>query len=88
MNKIYVSKRFQKTLKKLSTSSDQQLKKKLELFHQDPEHPSLRVHTLSGKMKGYYAFSINYSLRVVFQKTNTKTFLLISVGSHNAVYRE
>lgn len=41
--------------------------KKLKLFVKDPFHPQLRTHKLSGKLKGLWAFSIDYKYRVIFR---------------------
>jgi len=38
----------------------------LILFQKNPHSPRLRIHKLSGKLKGYWFFSIGYDLRVVF----------------------
>lgn len=80
--------RFFRMLKKLPKEIVQQLSEKTELFKKNPNDPSLRVHLLSGKMKGLYAFSVNYSIRVIFQKPKSNTILFISIGPHSAVYRE
>lgn len=43
---------------------------KLELFINDPFHPQLRTHKLSGNLKDLWSFSIEYDLRVVFHFTD------------------
>jgi mRNA-degrading endonuclease YafQ of YafQ-DinJ toxin-antitoxin module len=42
---------------------------RLELFTNNPFDVTLKTHKLSGKLKGLYAFSIEYDIRVVFYFT-------------------
>ena len=40
---------------------------KLSQFTENPFQPSLKTHSLSGKLKEYWAFSISYEYRLVFK---------------------
>ena len=65
-----------------------QFAKKIILFAEDPFHPSLKTHTLSGVLKGLWSFRISYEQRLVFDFTDesrTKV-ILIDIGSHEEVY--
>ena len=42
---------------------------------------SLKVHPLHGRLKNYYAFSLTYGLRVVFQKKDNE-ILLVNIKLH------
>ena len=44
-----------------------QYKKTLQLLELDPYHPSLRLHSLEGRLKGLSSVSINMSYRVVLE---------------------
>ncbi len=59
---------------------------KLTLFSRDPFHPSLRTHSLSGNLAGYWSISINYEQRLVFQFLSDTKVLLIDLGTHEEVY--
>ena len=59
---------------------------KILLFEKEPHHPSLDTHKLSGKLKGYWAFTIAYDCRVVFDLIEPDKALLIDVGKHDEVY--
>ncbi len=81
--------KFKKSLKKRLGKSDDltdKFKSKIKLFEEDPFNPILRTHKLSGILKEYWAFSINYNLRVIFKFIDSKTALLIDVGTHDEVY--
>lgn len=43
-----------------------QFAKKISVFPDDPFHPLLRTHALSGVMKGLGSFRITYEHRLVF----------------------
>ena len=58
----------------------------LETFADNPHHPSLRTHKLSGRLKGLWAFVVAYDCRVVFQFLDDKDALLIDIGKHDEVY--
>ncbi|KHE91841.1 MAG: hypothetical protein K8F52_07115 [Candidatus Scalindua rubra] len=58
----------------------------LTQFTENPFHPSLKTHNLSGKLKGYLAFSITYEYRLVFKFISENKALLIDIGTHDEVY--
>lgn len=49
---------------------------KLEQFTVDPFDPSLRTHKLSGKLKEFWSFSVDYDERVLFYFRKTKSLCL------------
>lgn len=49
---------------------------KLEQFTVDPFAPSLRTHKLSGKLKEFWSFSVDYDERVLFYFRKTKSLCL------------
>lgn len=59
---------------------------KILLFNNNINHPSLRLHKLSGTLKGHWAFSIEYDLRIIFRYTDDGNILFIDIGNHNQVY--
>ncbi|MBU1032820.1 MAG: type II toxin-antitoxin system mRNA interferase toxin, RelE/StbE family [Patescibacteria group bacterium] len=77
---------FKRDYKKLSDTLKEQLKLKGSLFEQNPFHPVLRTHKLSGRLRGNWSFSIDFKHRVIFQFINTQEILLLRAGDHS-VYR-
>ena len=65
----------------------QVFKDKLILFEKEPFHPSLKIHSLRGKLKDVWSMSINYEHRLTFrfEENNTKA-ILINIGTHDEVY--
>jgi len=62
-----------------------------EVFAQlqdDPFHPSLKLHALTGKLDGLQAIRITFGYRVVLTvQMQTQAILLLDIGSHDAVYK-
>ena len=60
----------------------------MALFVLDPFEPRLRTHKLTGKLHGYWAFSVEQDCRVLFLfiKGSKRKVLLIDIGSHDEVY--
>jgi proteic killer suppression protein len=64
-----------------------QYEKTLRLLELDPNHPSLRLHPLKGKLKDLYSISINISYRITLEIFVTdKEIVLVRVGHHGEVY--
>ena len=65
----------------------QQYLKTLKLLEANPQHPSLRLHALSGKLQGCHSVSINLSYRITLELLiQDKQIIPINVGDHDAVY--
>lgn len=64
-----------------------QYRKALELLELDPYHPSLRLHSLEGRLKGLSSVSINMSYRIVLElEVQDGEIVLINIGNHDQVY--
>jgi addiction module RelE/StbE family toxin len=61
--------------------------KVLKLLEENPGHPSLRLHKLSGNLSDMYSVSINISYRICieFLIENDK-IIPVDIGSHDEVY--
>ena len=85
---IYTSvpyiRRFKKQVKK-NRSIGNQVDKKIVLFLQDKNHPSLRLHKLSGQFENMWSISINDSIRILFHYVDDG-IVLGDIGSHDEVY--
>ncbi|HBN27401.1 MAG TPA: plasmid stabilization protein [Desulfobacteraceae bacterium] len=64
-----------------------QYEKTLKILEISPEHPSLRLHRLKGKLKNLHSISINifYRITVEFYLTD-KEIVLVNAGHYNDVY--
>lgn len=59
---------------------------KIELFSDEDNHKMLKVHKLNGRLRGCYAFSVNYHIRIVFEYIGKpRRAYLLAIGDH-AIY--
>jgi mRNA-degrading endonuclease YafQ of YafQ-DinJ toxin-antitoxin module len=64
-----------------------QYRKVLELLELNPFHPSLRLHSLKGRLRGLSSVSINISYRVVIELIiEDDEILLVNIGTHDELY--
>lgn len=78
-----------KRVAKKSPGSAEAIRDTLKLLAEDTFHPSLQTHKLKGRLKGSWACSAGFDLRIIFHFTEIegeKAILLESVGSHDEVY--
>ena len=86
----YTSPIFDRKLKRLSRKNKDVfsiLDTKWELFIRNREHPSLRLHKLSGTLHNRWSISLSRDLRVIFQYVN-EGILLVDIGTHGEVYEK
>lgn len=90
MYQLIITESYQKRAKKFFAKHPEILKqyeKVLKLLCANPQHPSLRLHKLSGRLSGLFSVSINISYRLIINfiiKNNQ--IILIDIGSHDEVY--
>ena len=68
--------------KKVKKAAEQ----KEKIFRKDPFDSRLKTHKLTGKLKEFWAFSIDYEHRIIFEFVNKQTVWFHTVGTH-AIYR-
>lgn len=88
MKQITFSPTFQKKLKVIKHKNSKLLKKiqkRITQFRDNPQHPSLRIHKLEGKLKDTFSLSVDMSTRILFIEDTCIYFF--DVGSHDQIYR-
>ncbi len=88
MKRIEFTKQFPKRLKQRYGHQPKvigRFQRHLELFSQGIRKEPINDHQLTGKLKGFRAFSVGGDVRVVYQETED-CYLLLDIGSHNQVY--
>ncbi len=91
--KLVWSNGFKRSLKKL-IKKNPQLEKKfidvLKILADDPFHPSLKSHKLTGNLDGLWACWVAYDCRIIFEFSNEelveRVIFLVDIGSHDEVY--
>jgi mRNA-degrading endonuclease RelE of RelBE toxin-antitoxin system len=84
--RIFYAPEFQRDYKKLPEVVKKQLKLKGQLFEENPFHPLLRTHKLTGVLSGLWSFSVDFRHRVIFEFLSGREVLLLRVGNHS-IYR-
>ena len=65
------------------------IKLTLKLLEENAFNPILKTHKLKGALKGSWACSVAYDLRIVFEFVrhhDKNAILLEAIGTHNEVY--
>ena len=80
------SPRFKRSFAGLPVEIQRKVVDKIALFEADPQHPSLRIHKLKGKLAGLWSFYVDDRYRVLFEFVDGDKVLYFDVGTHR-VYR-
>jgi addiction module RelE/StbE family toxin len=75
---------IQRKDKKLAT----RIEKQILLFEENPKHPSLRVHKLSGNRENMWSISITMSVRMVYLLIEDDQAIFIKINTHEQVYKK
>ncbi len=90
MYKLRITESYQKRAKKFFQKHRDliaQYEKVLQLLCINPQHPSLRLHKLSGSMEGFSSVSVNLSYRlIIYLIVKDDIIVPINIGSHDEVY--
>ncbi len=86
MLNIVYSEKFISQFESLSVKIQRIVEKKIDIFKNNPKHPSLKTHKLNGILEGYLSFSVDYKIRIVFEYDKKDTVNLLKIGDHD-VYR-
>jgi addiction module RelE/StbE family toxin len=88
--KIKFARRFLKEYTRAAKNIQEAIGKRINLFRQDPFHPQLRNHPLSGKYSGYRSININGDWRAVYLEIESSPETIVSfefLGTHSQLYK-
>jgi addiction module RelE/StbE family toxin len=80
---------IQKELKKIQQRDEKlanRIEKQIALFEENPKHPSLRTHKLSGTMDNVWSISITMNIRMVYILLDERNVIFVKIGTHDEVY--
>lgn len=90
MYKLVITDSYRKRAKKFFSKHSELIKqyeKVLKLLCLNPQHPSLRLHKLSGGLEGLFSVSINISYRMLINFViKDKQIIPIDIGGHDEMY--
>ena len=85
--RVGISSHFEKRARRLSAEEKEAMDERTEWFMSDKSDSRLKVHALTGKLKGYVSFSISRKKRIKFKFVSENEAIFIDVGPHDDVYR-
>ena len=66
----------------------ERIEKQIAVFDENPKHPSLRTHKLTGSMDNIWSISITKSIRMVYILVKENQALFVKIGTHDQVYKK
>lgn len=84
---VGLSSHFVKRARRLSKQERDSLDLRTEWFQKHPGDSRLKTHSLTGKLKGFFSFSISFGKRVKYIVVDKNKAVFVDVGSHDEVYR-
>jgi addiction module RelE/StbE family toxin len=84
-------KRAFKRLVKKNPQIQEKVLSVLQLLTEEPFHPSLKSHKLTGELDGLWSCSVNYDCRIIYELVKDETteeeyINVIDIGCHDEVY--
>ncbi|MBI2113410.1 MAG: hypothetical protein HYT50_02435 [Candidatus Wildermuthbacteria bacterium] len=70
----------------MSTSLKERAEKQERIFREDPFDLRLKTHKLKGRMQEFWAFSVGYRHRIVFEFKEDRKVIFHAVDGHS-VYK-
>ena len=82
MQIIYSSK-FSRAYKKLSFEIMDKAELMEKIFRKDPFEQTLKTHKLHGKLSDFWAFSVDYRIRIMFEFHDEHTVIFHDIDDHD-----
>lgn len=82
MIEISYSPQFAKMYKRLPMQVKKAAERRELIFRENPHDPRLKTHKLSGRLKNYWAFSIDYHYRIIFSFISENEIHFHAIGTH------
>ncbi len=86
IRKIHITSDFEKGLGKLPVNLRKLVAKRDQWFRANAMDSRLRAHPLKGELNGYWSYSVNYHLRILFRFIQKDEVIYYDLGTHE-IYR-
>ena len=80
------TKRYRRKYQKLDKKIYAALRERLALFLENPRHPLLDNHALTGDRAGERSINITGDWRLIFEELDENTVRLLDVDTHHNLY--
>ena len=81
--KILYLPKFAKQYKRLPQEIKKKAEEREKVFRKNPFNLKLKTHKLHGELKDFWAFSIDYRYRIIFDFKDKDIVRFYFVGDHN-----
>lgn len=81
--KIFYSLKFAREYKKLPLRIKKIAELKECIFRENPTDAQLHTHKLKGRLKGYWALSVDHQYRIIFEFAEQDVVWFYSMGDHS-----
>lgn len=85
--KLVLHRIFEKKFVKLSPKIKENFKERRNLFLQDPFHPLLNNHQLTGDRKGEWSINITGDWRAVYIWRDKEIAVFLDIDTHSNLYK-
>ena len=68
--------------KKLPKGFQEEVNERVKIFKGDENNPTFKIHKLHGALDKFYSLSVNYSHRIIFEKTK-EFYIFTEIGNHD-----
>lgn len=86
--KIILHRNFEKKFAKLHLKLKEQFKERRNIFLEDPFHPILNNHPLSGNRGGQWSVNITGNWRAIYVLKSKDTVVFIDIDTHSNLYNK
>ncbi len=84
--RIDYHKNFKKGFSKLSVKSQEEFRRRIELFAINQFDRQLNNHPLKGKSTGYRSINIGGDLRAAYKLIDNEIYFFVEIGPHSELY--
>ncbi len=84
---VVLHRQFEKQFKKLPIKIQNQFRERLMLLIDNPEHPLLHVHKLSGEKIPCESMNVNADYRALFIRSKVQ-ITFYEIGTHSELYKK
>ncbi len=85
--KIVFHRRFEKKFIKLSRKIRNGFKERMNLFIENPFHPQLNNHALTGERRSQWSINITGDWRAIYVLKGEDTVIFIDIDTHSNLYK-
>ena len=83
---VELHKSFVKNFDKAPDKIQDTFVSRVSIFRENPLHPFLKNHALTGKYKDCRSINITGDIRAIYKQIDENTAVFIALGSHSELY--